>query len=497
MSVHITAPVGVGAFVAGGLFVWWIINNPDKVERIVCLLVRLFSQIPIARQHLLYARLGTSLQTTINVASESINTKSFRILPHTMKIEWAKTGQDAQTFLRDGQVIVRIHPNVDDDHNIVVSTLAYLKKGLIPQARHYVDSTLIQATDFTVAKDIFKVAKRDSASEFLIQNVLLPEANKNPQLADDSTVLDEISNAGYLNPIFLVQLHSLGRRLFPSTPNTRVQHEIRNFLEFLRVIASKKSDEDVNLDFIQSNIRSKVMLVARKEKRLSGIEPYVRAIKRAQSQGVDYVYLTALGKENVGFADTIAKSQQQAGRLTILSRYVYERASSVVDKTSICLVCAVNITKAGLDMLGLEGTLHSLLEEHIDELRDGQIEITASAREPGILSKVIVKSYVPGLDPVPCFIRKLGKGSLQLALGTERLQVIPWCDTTEDLISNALLPSETDCISGVLLDPKTRSAYLEIKSGKLSKAIGRDGINVRLASELTGWNIKITRSQED
>jgi transcription antitermination factor NusA-like protein len=497
MSVYITVPVGVGAFVVGGLFVWWIINNPDKVERIVCLLVRLFSQIPIARRHLLYARLGTSLQTTINIASESINTKAFRILPHTMKIEWAKTGQDAQTFLRDGQVIVRIHPNVDDDYNIVVSTLAYLKKGLIPQARHYVDSTLIQATDFAVAKDIFKEVKRDSASEFLIQNVLLPEANKNPQLSDDSTALDEISNAGYLFPIFLVQLHSLGRRLFPSTPNTRVQHEIRNFLEFLRVITSKKRDEDVNLDFVQSNIRSKVMLVAREEKRLSGIEPYVRGIKRAQSQGLDYVYIAAWGKENVKFADTIAQSQQQAGFLTILSRYVYERASSVVDKTSICIVCAVNITKAGLDMLGFRGNLHSLLEEHIDELRDGQIEITASAREPGILSKVIVKSCVPGLDPVPCFIRKLGKGSLQLALGTERLQVIPWCDTTEDLVSNALLPSESDCISGVRLHPKTKTAFFDIQPRRRSKAIGRDGLNARLTSELTGWNIKITSSKED
>jgi transcription antitermination factor NusA-like protein len=497
MNVYIIAPVGFGAFAVGGFFVWWLINNPDKVERIASLVIRLLSQIPIARQHLLYARLGTSLQTTINLASQSINTEAFRILPHTMKIEWAKTGQDAQTFLRDGQVIVRIHPNVDDDHNIVVSTLAYLKKGLIPQARHYVDSTLMQATDFAVAKDIFKAAKRDSASEFLIQNVLLPEANKNPQLADDSTVLDLISNTGFLSPIFLVQLHSLGRRLFPSTPNTRLQHEIRNFLEFLRVIASKKTDEDVNLDFVHSNIRAKVLLVAREEKRLSGTNPFTRSIKHAQSGGLDYVYIAAWGKENVKFADTIAQSQQQAGCLKILSRYVYQRALSVADKTSICIVCALNITQGGLDILGLRGTLYSLLEEHVDELRDGKIEITALAREPGILSKIVVKSSVPGLDPIPCFVKKLGKGSLQLVLGTEKLQVIPWFDTTEGLLSNALLPTETDCISSVLLDDKTKTAIFKVQPHRFAKAIGRNGLNARLTSELTGWNIKIKRSEKD
>jgi transcription antitermination factor NusA-like protein len=496
MSVYINVPIGVGAFVGGGLFVWWIINNPDKVERIVSWLIRLLSLIPIARQHLFYARLGTSLQTTVNTATESINSKAFRILPHTMKIEWTKTGQDAQTFLRDGEVIVRIHPNVDDDHNIVVSTMAYLKKGLIPQGRHYVDSTLMEATDFAVAKDIFKVAKRDSASEYLIQNVFLPEATKNPQLADDSTLLDEISNAGYFSPIFLIQLHLLGRRLFPSTPSTRVQHEIRNFLDFLHVVASKKKDEDVNLDFVQSNIRSKVMPVAREEKRLSGIDPYVRAIKRAQSSGLDYVYISAWGQQNVTFADTIAQSQQQAGRITILSRHVYERASSVADKTSICIVCAVNITKAGLDMLGLQGTLYALLEEHIDELRDGQIEITSSAREPGILSKIIVKSHIDGLDPVPCFTRRLGKGPLQTALGQERLHVIPWCDSAEDLVSSALLPFETHCISDILLNPEAKTAFLKVQSQKLSKAIGRDGLNTRLASELTGWRIHIQRPDE-
>ena len=498
MSIYINIPIGFGAFFIGGGLVWWIINNPDKVDRIISWLVRLLSLIPIARQHLLHLRLATSLQASVNVAGESINTKAFRLLPYTMKIEWARTGQDAQTFLRDGQVIVRMHPNVDDDHNIVISTIAYLKKGLLPQSRHYVDATLMQATDYSVAKNIFKSAKRDSATEFLIQNVLLPETNKNPQLSNDSIALDNISDLGYFSRIFLIQLYSLGRKLFPATPQKSVSREIRNFLEFLQDIALKRRNEDVNLDFVHPHIRLKVMLVAREETRQRGTFDFVRRIKQAQSDGLEYIYITGFGNDNVRLVELIADSQQKAGRLSILSRYPYERISSRGNKiTAICIVAALNISKAGQDALELPGTLYALLEEHIDELRDGKIEVTGLARKPGILSKVIVKSCIAGLDAVTCFTRELGSGSLQAALGQEKLHVIPWVETTEALIASAILPFDTGGITSIQLNHGTKNAFIEVQPNKYSRAIGRNGINVQLASKLTGWHINLKREAKE
>lgn len=496
--MFIYIPIGLGGGLLGGfLILLWIANNPEKAERIFHWLLLLVSLIPIVRRHILHLRLATSLQTTINLTLESINTNAFKVLPHTMKIEWTKTGQDAQTFLRDGQVIVRMHPSIDDDRNIALSTVAYLKKGLLPQARHYVDPTLMQATDYTAAKNIFKLAKHDSASEYLIQNLLLPEGNNNPQLINDSTTLDTMNNAGLFSPVFLVQLHSLGKRLFPATPNTVVAREIRNFLDFLEDIALKKRGEIVDLDFARSNIRVKVMLVAREETKQRGTQDFVRRIKQAQSDGLDYIYINAWGIENIKFAQDIANSQQKAGRLAILAQYRYERLFDDGNtRPAIFIVTAPNIVIAELEVLDRPGTLYPLLEEHVDELCDGKIEVTALVRKPGILSKVIVKSSIDGLDPVQCFTRKLGKGSLQLALGQEKLHIIPWCDNTEDLISSALLPFETHYISSILLDAPTKTAFLEIQPRKLSKAIGRDGLNVQLVSKLTGWRIKITRADE-
>ena len=178
-------------------------------------------------------------------------------------------------------------------------------------------------------------------------------------------------------------------------------------------------------------------------------------------------------------------------------RQPYERSfPDGPTSSAIFIIAALNIATSDLEVLGLPGTLYPLLEEHIDELRDGKVEVTALARKPGILSKIIVKSCIDGLDPVPCFTRKLGNGSLQIALGQEKLQVIPWCDTAEDLVSSALLPFETHYISGILLNSETKTAFLEIQPNKFSKTIGRDGLNVRLASELTGWRIHIQHPDE-
>jgi len=500
VTININIPIGFGAFIVGGGLVWWFLNNPRKVDHILSWIVRLFSLIPIARHRLFRLRLATSLQTVINDASESINTKVFRLLPHTMKIEWTETGQDAQTFLRDGQVIVRMRPNVDDDYNIAISTMAYLKKDLLPQSRHYVDKTLMQATDYTVAKEIFKAAKRDSASEFLIQNVLLPETNKNPQLSNDSNALDNLSDFGYFSHIFLVQLHSLGRKLFPATPNISVEREIRHFLEFLQEIAAKRRNEFVNLDFVHPTIRVKVMLVAREETRQRGTQDFVRRIRQAQSDGLEYIYITGWGNDNVRLAEVIAEGQQKSGRLSILSRCPYERTFPDGGKiTAICIVVALNISKVGQNALDLPGTLYALLEEHVDELRNGQIEVTGLARKPGILSKIIVKSCIADLDAVLCFTRKLGSGSLQVALGQEKLHVIPWSETTEDLIASAILPLDNDTsgITSVQLNHETRNAFVKVKPNKYPKAIGRNGINVQLATKLTGWYINLTREAKD
>lgn len=484
--------VGGGSFV--GLFIWCIYNL-DKLERIVAWLYRTFSW---ANKKWEYGRAATEVQATINTAGEEIYKQAPNILPHAMKIEWAKNTQEVEAFLRRGEVIVKMGYSKDRDRNLVVSTLAYVKKGLLPNARPYVDKTLIKAADFTIAKNVFTSTKRDTATTFFLQNCLEPEIAANSQLRDDCILLDQMNKAGFLTRIFLMQIKFLGEKLFPSTPTPVVQRETRSFAEFLIPIATRESGTFQDLDFAKPRIRIKVMLIAREETISRGTALYTRRIKMAQSDGIEYVYICAWGRNNCRWAEQVATEQVRAGRLTILSSNKFTRTfDNDQQAIAICIVCALNLKQAPEDSLGAPGVISSLLEEHVDEVRDGKVAVVAISRQPGILSKIVVKKVENDVDEISCFTKQLQYGQLGTALGNESLHVIRWHDDPIKRIAASLYPLEADEVTSVRVNEEEKIAHVTVRDrAAMKKAIGRKGINVKMANKLTGWYIEIKQRDD-
>lgn len=489
----------VSFFVGGGFFVGlviWCIYNLDKLERIVAWLYRTFSW---AHKEWEYGRAASEAQAVINTAGEEINKQAQNILPHAMKIEWAKNAQEVETFLRKGEIIVKMGYSKDRDRNLVVSTLAYVEKGLIPNARPYVDKTLMKASDFAIAKDVFTSAKRDTATSFFLKNCLEPEIAANSQLREDCTLLDQMNKAGFLTRIFLMQIKFLGEKLFPSTPTPVVQRETRSFAEFLIPIATRESGTFQDLDFAKPRIRIKVMLIAREETISRGTALYTRRIKMAQSDGIEYVYICAWGPDNCRWAERVAMEQVTAGRLTILSSNKFTRTfDNGLQATAICIVCALNLKQAPENALEAPGVLRRLLEEHVDEVRDGKVEVVAIARQPGIMSKIVVKELENDLDVISCFTEQLQYGQLGTALGNESLHVIQWHDDPIKRIVASLFPLEADEVTNVRVNEEEKIAYITVRDrAAMKKAIGRKGINVKTANKLTGWYIEINKQSDD
>jgi hypothetical protein len=157
----------LASFVSGGglvaVAVWWGLRNLDKVETVMAWFYRTFSW---AYKRWEYGNVATSIQSSVNTATRALNKESGDVLPHAMKIEWAKTAPAAEAFLRSGEIVVTMDYSPNRDRNLVVSTLLYLDKGLLPRARPYVDGTLMRAADYTVAKDIFATSGRSLALSF-------------------------------------------------------------------------------------------------------------------------------------------------------------------------------------------------------------------------------------------------------------------------------------------------------------------------------------------
>ncbi|MBI2268009.1 MAG: transcription termination/antitermination protein NusA [Candidatus Blackburnbacteria bacterium] len=131
-----------------------------------------------------------------------------------------------------------------------------------------------------------------------------------------------------------------------------------------------------------------------------------------------------------------------------------------------------------------------LFSREVPEIGSGSVEIKEIAREAGNRTKIAVSSVQSGVDPVGSCVGQRGV-RVQAVIGElneEKIDVIPWTDNSEQFIKSALSPSE---VVSVVLDKKTKEAVVKVSEEQLSLAIGKEGQNVRLASKLTGWNIRI------
>ncbi|MEN0040194.1 MAG: transcription termination factor NusA, partial [Pseudomonadota bacterium] len=137
-----------------------------------------------------------------------------------------------------------------------------------------------------------------------------------------------------------------------------------------------------------------------------------------------------------------------------------------------------------------------LFQMEVPEIYDGVIEIRAVARDPGSRAKIAVISNDSGIDPVGACVGMRGS-RVQAVVGElqgEKIDIIPWSEEAAGFIVNALQPAE---VAKVVLDEDNARIEVVVPDEQLSLAIGRRGQNVRLASQLTGWDIDILTEEEE
>ncbi|MEM7696063.1 MAG: transcription termination factor NusA [Pseudomonadota bacterium] len=138
----------------------------------------------------------------------------------------------------------------------------------------------------------------------------------------------------------------------------------------------------------------------------------------------------------------------------------------------------------------------SLFRQEVPEIYDGIIEIKSVARDPGSRAKIAVISHDSSIDPVGACVGMRGsrvQAVVQEQQG-EKIDIIPWSPDAATFIVNALQPAE---VAKVVLDEETERIEVVVPDEQLSLAIGRRGQNVRLASQLTGWDIDIMTEADE
>lgn len=136
-----------------------------------------------------------------------------------------------------------------------------------------------------------------------------------------------------------------------------------------------------------------------------------------------------------------------------------------------------------------------LFELEVPEIEEGLLEIRAAARDPGMRAKIAVKSNDQRIDPIGTCVGMRGSRVQGVTgeLGGERVDIILWSEDPAQFVIGALAPAE---VSSIVVDEDKHSMDVVVEEDQLAMAIGRGGQNVRLASDLTGWNLNIMTVEE-
>lgn len=134
--------------------------------------------------------------------------------------------------------------------------------------------------------------------------------------------------------------------------------------------------------------------------------------------------------------------------------------------------------------------LIELFRIEVPEISEEVIEIRAASRDPGLRAKIAVKTNDGRIDPVGACVGMRGARvqAVSNELGGERVDIVLWDDNPAQLVINAMAPAE---VASIVLDEETHSMDVAVAEDNLAMAIGRNGQNVRLASEMTGWELNV------
>jgi N utilization substance protein A len=136
-----------------------------------------------------------------------------------------------------------------------------------------------------------------------------------------------------------------------------------------------------------------------------------------------------------------------------------------------------------------------LFKLEVPEAGEGLIQIHGASRDPGLRAKIAVSSADPRVDPIGACVGMRGSRvqSVSNELGGERVDIIQWSENSAQFVINSLAPAE---VQSIMVDEELHSMDVIVDEKQLAQSIGRGGQNVRLASELTGWELNVMTEKD-
>lgn len=229
----------------------------------------------------------------------------------------------------------------------------------------------------------------------------------------------------------------------------------------------------------------------------------LQKIREAERKKIEDLYQSRVGELIAGVVKKVARDHiimdlgDSAEAIIVREEMIPREVVRLGDRLRGYLY-AVHPDRRGPSLL-LSRTHPQMLVElfkiEVPEIGEQVIEIKAVARDPGSRAKIAVKTNDGRIDPVGACVGMRGSRVQAVSgeLGGERIDIVLWDDNPAQLVLNAMAPAE---VASIVADESTKTMDVAVREDQLSQAIGRNGQNIRLATELTGWKLSVMSESE-
>ena len=466
----------------------YLVANPSIALKLIKFTARMLYFLRLSDNR---TRVGRELESTVNSISLRLQREMPTLFSKSVRIAWLRDGKQFAN-IEDGQIILYVEDNPNESELLTDTTMLYIKRGVNLESRPFIDRPLIESIDIALAQRILRDAP--VAYELLQEKYVNPgiSHDRQRQLFELACTLDDY---GVLTRIVMSEFSSLGLRQSGMTPTALGRAETVHFAEFVKRVVTRQNDV-VPLRFSGKVFNSTVALIARPEVReSSGMRHYQRMFRNDIDTGVRIIHLLGRGNLNELMARQLALWARKSELVTdVVPRDFVESTPDGSRIRAICITCFSAKVTSAHDLNAIDD-MYNALYEVVPETVTGDILIYKVARQPNVRTKVLVHSS----SRINTIQKLVGDNEenierIRLYLGTddEIIDFILWESDVERLLVKALYPLRESEIFRILVDRDSASAQVALYQGdEIGATIGRDGVIVRLAEQITGYQIAI------
>ena len=303
-----------------GLLIYFI-KNPEKAEKWYSMTARAFSFMSLRLEKSGVAR---DIQSDVNSFAKDINSQTKDpILPYGLKIKWVGS-TTREAFVKQGKVIVRMRHHENQARNFLYATLEWVGKGLIPEARHLVNKTVLRAADLVFTNVLLTKKKRHDVKQLFLDEIYETEVTKGSSLERYCNTFGRLNETGLFTGVALQELSSLSKRTSSVVANTQVRSETIGFMNMLERLARKRHGEDISPDYNGECIKCSIVLVARSETYfVHGLSPYAYFINKCCKEGIRSIYVCAIEDVNIMIVRKIRDAYEASKKISLVSERVF------------------------------------------------------------------------------------------------------------------------------------------------------------------------------